>query len=100
MHGLYQMLYDANADTVSSGQDHLNERFAPQPLHGRLDPVRGIREFVVGTGGMIPLYNFVTVRPNSERQNNQDHGVLRLTLSADNYQWEFVTPNGIRDSGG
>lgn len=100
MRPFYQMLYDANAELVLTGHDHLYERFAPQAPDGRLDPVRGLRQFVVGTGGMVPLYRFHTVRPNSEWQNNQDHGVLRLTLHAESYQWEFVTPGGTKDSGG
>jgi hypothetical protein len=100
MRPFYQMLYDANAEVVLTGHDHLYERFAPQTPDGRLDPQRGIRQFIVGTGGIMPLYEFMAVRPNSEAQNNQDHGVLRLTLSADSYQWEFVTLSGVRDSGG
>lgn len=100
MRGFFQMLYDANADLVLSAHDHLYERFAPQAPDGRLDPARGIRQFVVGTGGTVPLYRFLTTRPNSEIQNNVDHGVLRLTLHADSYQWEFVTPGGTKDSGG
>ncbi len=100
MQAFFQMLYDANADVVLSGHDHLYERFAPQTADGRLDLARGLRQFVVGTGGATPLYHFVTVRPNSEAQNNRDHGVLRLTLNFDSYQWEFVTPSGTKDNGG
>src|ERR1700720_1140414 len=48
---LWQALYDANADVVVNGHDHDYERFAPQTPDGTADPARGIREFVVGTGG-------------------------------------------------
>jgi len=48
---LFQALYDANADVVITGHDHDYERFAPQTPDGAADPARGIREFVVGTGG-------------------------------------------------
>ncbi|HLL98311.1 MAG TPA: hypothetical protein VK276_04485 [Rubrobacteraceae bacterium] len=34
-----------------NGHDHDYERFAPQRPDGTLDTARGIREFVVGTGG-------------------------------------------------
>jgi Calcineurin-like phosphoesterase len=100
MRGLFNILYDANADVVLSGHDHLYERFAPQTGDGRSDPARGIREFVVGTGG-VPLYPFMTTKPNSEQRINNAWGVLKLTLLAESYQWEFVTtPNGaVRDSG-
>jgi hypothetical protein len=51
MKALWQAFYDANADVVVNGHDHDYERFAPQAPDGTLDSVRGIREFVVGTGG-------------------------------------------------
>lgn len=43
--------YDAGADVVLSGHEHNDERFAPQGPAGAPDPERGIRAFVVGTGG-------------------------------------------------
>src|SRR5437667_12614704 len=48
---LCQALYEAGADVVLSGHEHNYERFALQRPDGRAGPVRGIREFVVGTGG-------------------------------------------------
>ena len=36
---------------IVNGHDHDYERFAPQDPDGKADPARGIREFVVGTGG-------------------------------------------------
>jgi hypothetical protein len=101
MAGLYRILYNANADVVLSGHDHLYERFGPQTPDGAPDPARGIREFVVGTGGVPANYAFVSTQPNSEKKITGQNGVLKLTLLADNYQWEFVTtPNGaVLDSG-
>jgi calcineurin-like phosphoesterase family protein len=101
MRELYRILWTANADVVLSGHDHLYERFAPQTADGAPDPDRGIREFVVGTGGVPANYQFVSSQPNSERQIRMSNGVLKLTLLADSYQWEFITtPNGaIADSG-
>ena len=66
---LWQALYDAGADIVLVGHDHDYERFAPQDPAGVLDPARGIREFVVGTGGRI-LYRDGHALPNSEVRNN------------------------------
>ena len=43
--------YDASADLVLVGHDHDYERFAPQNARGGRDLARGMREFVVGTGG-------------------------------------------------
>ena len=48
---LYQALYDHGADVVLVGHDHHYERFAPQSPSGGRDLARGIRQFLVGTGG-------------------------------------------------
>jgi len=97
MREMFRILYNANVDLVLTGHDHLYERFAPQDADGRLDLVRGIREFVVGTGG-VPLYDFQAVKPNSEVRLKA-HGVMRLTLSSDRYQWDFLALSGGGDSG-
>ena len=86
---LWQALYDYGADVVLNGHDHTYERFAPQSPIGQAEPSRGIREFVVGTGG-ASLYSFPTIQPNSEVRNNTTWGVLKLTLHLDSYDWEFV----------
>jgi hypothetical protein len=97
---LWQALYDAGADVAIAGHDHVYERFAPQTPAGAPDPARGIREFVVGTGG-ADLYQFPTLQRNSEVRNNTTHGVLKLTLRPTGYDWEFVPAAGgtFRDSG-
>ena len=48
-------LYDANVDLVINGHDHTYERFAPQDPDGRPDQQRGIRQFIIGTGGAHAL---------------------------------------------
>jgi hypothetical protein len=73
------------------------ERFAPQDPDGRADPVRGIRQFVAGTGGAF-LYQPVSAHPNSEVRISA-FGLLKLTLFSDRYQWEFVPVSGQSDSG-
>ena len=97
---LWQALYDAGADLVVAGHDHTYERFAPQTPAGQVDMARGIREFVVGTGG-AGLYAFEHPAPNSEVKNNTTRGVLKLTLYADRYDWKFVPVKGssFTDSG-
>lgn len=82
-------LHTAGVDVVLNGHDHGYERFARQDANGVADPARGIRTFVVGTGG-APLYPFPAPRPNSEVRYAGDHGVLRLFLEADGYRWAFV----------
>ena len=90
---LWRALYDAGAEIVLNGHDHDYERFAPQTPDGALDQDRGIREFVVGTGG-TGLRPWLLVRPHSEARNNEAHGVLKLTLYGDRYDWEFIPIEG------
>jgi len=97
---LWQALYDFNADVIISGHDHNYQRFAPQTPAGAADPVRGIREFIVGTGG-DSHYSFSTPIANTEAYNIDTYGVLKLTLYADSYTWEFIPVAGktYTDSG-
>jgi len=89
MQPLWQDLYDAGADVVISGHDHDYERFAPQDRAGLSDPTYGLREFIVGTGGK-ELRSFGTVATNSEIREDHSFGVLKLTLHAASYDWQFV----------
>jgi hypothetical protein len=99
MRTLWRLLADAGADVVLSGHDHDYERFAPQDADGVLDRDRGLREFVVGTGGAVPT-PFGTVAANSEVRLAGTLGVLKLTLSSNGYGWEFLTPGaGVADAG-
>jgi len=85
----WQVLYAAGADVVVNGHDHDYERFAPQTPDGVVDPVRGIREFVVGTGGKS-LRAFGPVDANSEVRNASSYGVLKLNLAPGGYAWSFL----------
>jgi len=92
MQEAWRVLYEHHAAIVISGHDHDYERFAPQDAEGKADP-KGIREFVVGTGGG-GLYEFRRIRPNSEARSNRSYGVLKLTLGTADYAWEFITAAG------
>ena len=94
----WDLLYRFDADLIINGHDHLYERFAPQNPDGQRDPVRGIRQFTVGTGG-AELYTFnPSPSPNSEVRISQ-WGVIRLTLSNTGYDWQFIPVGGGGDSG-
>jgi hypothetical protein len=97
---LWEALYEAGADVVLNGDNHHYERFAPQDPNGVADPVRGIREFVVGTGG-DSLQSFPRVERNSEVRIADTFGVLLLKLKPGGYDWLFVpeTPGSPSDSG-
>jgi 3',5'-cyclic AMP phosphodiesterase CpdA len=95
---IFELLHTAGVELVLSGHDHVYERFAPQNGVGRADAVRGVRQFVTGTGG-APLYEFGALRPNSEVRI-RSWGVLRLDLENGRYAWEFVpVSGGERDTG-
>jgi hypothetical protein len=85
-------LYEHGAEVVINGHDHDYERFAPQTADGLHDPVRGIRAFVVGTGGR-GIRSFDEVVANSEARIGA-FGVLALRLYAGGYDWEFVPEPG------
>jgi Fibronectin type III domain/Calcineurin-like phosphoesterase len=97
---LYQALYDEKADLVLVGHDHDYERFALKDPEGALDPSRGIRQIVVGTGGRS-FHNWGTIQPGSEARSNDTFGVLKLTLQPTSYDWRFVPEAGktYTDSG-
>lgn len=93
MQPLWKALSDGGADLVVAGHDHLYERFAPQNGDGQHDVARGMREFVVGTGGAA-AYAIVSPAPNSEVRNSGTRGVLKLTLYPDRYDWKFIPVKG------
>lgn len=97
---LYQALYDYNADVAVFGHNHNYERFGPMNPAGVRDTARGLRPFVAGMGG-ASFYGFGTIQPNSEARNSDTHGVLKFTLHANSYDWEFVPVAGrtYNDSG-
>lgn len=96
-----RLLHDARVSVVLSGHDHDYERFAPMDPAGRADPTRGLRSFVVGTGG-AELRGFEAKREGSEARSSRAHGVLELVLRADGYDWAFLPVDGgprFADSG-
>lgn len=99
MRDIYRLLHQYGVELVLNGHNHMYERFAPQSADGRADP-SGPRQFVVGTGG-YSLYGRARTQANSEVLNTDTWGVLKLTLKAGSYGWEFVPVDGksFRDSG-
>ena len=66
---------------------------------GAADSARGIREFVVGSGGR----SHYALRADSRREtgDSSTYGVLKLTLRASGYDWQFLPVAGgtFSDSG-
>ena len=90
---MWDDLYRAGADVVLNGHDHDYERFAPQTPTGVLDPKRGIREFVVGTGGKNH-YRVGAPIANSRVRNDDTFGILKLSLRPSSYAWQFLPEAG------
>jgi hypothetical protein len=93
MRPIWQALADAGAEVALAGHAHDYERFAPQDEAAGLDPARGVRQFVVGTGGAnhTPIRS---IQPNSEVRNDDTFGILLLTLRPTGYDWRFVPEAG------
>ncbi|MDB5933567.1 MAG: alkaline phosphatase [Massilia sp.] len=89
MKDVWHVLYNAGAELVLSGHDHIYERFAPQDADSRRDDAHGIRQFIVGTGGAFAT-PVLWPRANSDVRDPNRIGVLKLVLGVDSYEWEFL----------
>jgi len=112
----WQLLYEAGADLVLNGHDHLYARYAPiRPYFdsaatsvtgvtgtwlGTPDAKKGIREFIVGTGGetldtvvSAPSsstdWDGIFNQQNLEAATGNFWGVMALTLDPNGYRWDY-----------
>jgi hypothetical protein len=97
---LFAALYDLGVDVLLTAHEQNYERFAPLNPAGQPDDAKGVREFVVGTGG-AGHYPLGPPMPGSEARNDNTFGLLALTLRPTSYQWQFVPEAGksFTDSG-
>lgn len=95
----WDVLYAAKADVVVNGHEHSYERFAKMSASGSADP-NGIRQFVVGTAGIVNV-GFGSIMPNSEVRLANIQGVIKFSLHNEGYDWTFVpsTSTNLGDSG-
>ncbi len=100
MADLYALLYRAGTDVAITAHDHHYERFAPLNPDRQRDAERGIRQFIVGTGGGT-LFPVAIVTGNSEVREVSTFGLLKLTLRDGAYEWSFepVAGQAFRDAG-
>jgi hypothetical protein len=93
-------LYAYDADLVLAGHRHVYERLAAMAPNGSPDPVTGIRSFIVGSGGESGG-DLTNMFPTSEVSDGRTFGVLKLTLFATSYNWQFIPVAGetFTDSG-
>lgn len=101
---LWDLLYQYGTDIVLNGHDHNYQRWAPMDPDMNAD-AKGIREFVVGTGGYYLNENYYLKGqsgPPSTYQAGQstDFGLLKLVLRPGSYDFEFWSIDGkVLDSG-
>ena len=122
----WELLYQYGADLVLNGHDHLYAHYRPLDPNGNYDPHKGIREFIVGTGGetLDPVIT-ATMTSGTGETNMEDPtgnpafnalnleagstgnywGVMTLTLDQNGYKWDFksalqapVAPAGSPDT--
>jgi hypothetical protein len=87
---LWQALYDYGTDIYLGGHWHNYERLDPMNALGQPDDNFGIRTFVVGTAGVPVSGAFPNQRSTSQVRNSTAHGLMKLTLKDDSYDWQFV----------
>ena len=87
----WQDLYDHGAEFVINGHDHNYQRYAAMTPTGKRDSAKGIREFIIGTGGNGHTALKTASVANREAANDKAYGVLRLTLHPTGYEWQFLS---------
>ena len=85
---IWDRLYAAGVDVAVNGHQHHYERFLPMNPDGAVDLDRGIRSFIVATGGesFAPVE---LIAPNSA-VNGDNYGVIKFTLKDGSYDWQFI----------
>jgi hypothetical protein len=97
---LWDALFDAGAEVVLNGHEHGYQQLAPLNKAGEVDAARGIRTFVVGTGGGDYDTTFGGPRAGAlEAKVVGTHGVLELTLRSNAYDWRFIAVGGATPAG-
>src|SRR5829696_5787226 len=94
---LWDTLYAKGADVILSGHAHRYERHARMTPEGLVDSAKGIRQFVVGTGGEP---GGSVIDPNQvpkgvlEKVVIDNFGVIKVDLDAGSYRWAFIAVDG------
>jgi hypothetical protein len=94
-------LYNQHAEVILSGDAHRYERFARITPSGARSSARGIRQFIVGTGGAPGDSQQGPDEPRVQAKKVGAPGVLKLELGSGFYHWKFVPVEGrnYTDSG-
>jgi hypothetical protein len=85
----WRILNKRDADVILSGHAHRYERYAPMTPRGKRSD-RGIRQFIVGTGGAPGGAQKGPNDPRMQVKKIDTPGVLKLRLKSGSYRWKFV----------
>lgn len=98
VNNFWNPLMAANAELVLAGHSHIYERFAPMNASATVDTTKGLRSFVVGTGG-------TSLQMDSTTDGKREfyalkNGVMKFILTDTAYSWKFIDITGATlDSG-
>jgi PKD repeat protein len=92
---MWETLYGFGAEIILGADSKYYERYARQDPSEVADEAFGIRQFIVGTGGAGRTAAPSSRRVNSQVLNSGTPGVLKLTLAAGRYEWQFVPIAGM-----
>jgi acid phosphatase type 7 len=97
----WHTLYNHHAEVILNGDAHRYERFARITPSGERSSARGIRQFIVGTGGAPGGSQKGPDEPRVQAKKVDAPGVLKLELGSGFYRWKFVPVVGrnYTDSG-
>lgn len=89
----------ARKGVVLVGHNHLYARTIPVGTNGVSDPINGITQFTVGTGGAT-LYPPASTGAVLEAAKLAEHGVLKMTMNGNKIDYQFININNVvRDKG-
>src|SRR5215218_274002 len=97
----WHILYNHHTEVILNGNTHRYERFARITPSGKRSSARGIRQFIVGTGGAPGGTQKGPDEPRVQAKKIDAPGVLKLELGSGFYRWKFVPVAGrhYTDSG-
>jgi hypothetical protein len=89
-------MYAAGVDLVLAAHEHNFQQFAPMDATGKRDMDKGIRSFVVGTGGGRDFRAVFTTAhmATEEKRIVNESGVMFLTLGAKDYSFRWLHADG------
>ncbi len=91
---LVNAVHEYGADILLAGHEHHYERYRPLNGAGQPDELHGMRQFIVGSGGVTLRSEVRPASPNSVTRQFTEHGILELELFAESYTWRFVPVAG------